>query len=1092
MFKKKLKKFTAGNAILLSFFALTSTAVALDNGMARKPPMGWNSYNVFKSEINEDLIKAIADKIVSTGLAEAGYEYVVLDNGWYIDPNANEVDTVKFPSGMKALADYLHERGLKLGLYTRWDSRGHETRDVNQWVEWGVDYMKHDAWKSYSTETEIWTDMRDAIVATDHPMVYSVHFQDRAAVIGDPGIVNMWRFTNDMVPYYNRDKLPHNRHWGMTTIDVINDMARVAPTTGPGCWADADMLMVGVGDQTLDEWKTQFAMWCLLPSPLMIPSDLRNTPREILDIFLNKEMIAINQDTLGSKTWRVKNDGDMQVWARRLGDGSVATVLLNSGPKDVGIGVAWRELKLESGRALVRNLWLHQDAGIFTDTYSTNVPSHGTAFLKITPETLLKGKADKTVADLYYDTEEKAIVFAAHHLKQILGEKGTTATLKPLGDLSATPEGTYFVVAKKNTDLQTQLRDAGGKALGTLGEQDYALRVTKRENSMGYWALGGDRIGAMYGGIHIGEIVAGGLLANFQDQDKTPYIHKRGLKFNIPLDIRTPSFDDGGASANTNRKNVWDINFWKEYFDVLARQRYNVLSLWNKHPFPSLVKVPGYEEIALSGVMDENYVVISNWSIERKIQFWNDVLELAYDRGIEVWPVVWNVQLEGTEGNNYGIDTKKGNPVTIDYIRKSVKQLFLTYPRLAGFGVTAGERMNQYSDSEKEQWVWDTYGQGVMDVKKLQPDRKIRFVHRHWLTDWDEIGSRFSQLPDGFQMALKYAQARLYSSTHPSWAARQLDKIPMDMETWWNLRNDDIFIQRWGDPDFVKEYILNFPHKSKPCDQSPCLTAGYVMGSDRYFWARESMSKNPQTPRQLESEKHWYKFLLWGRLGYDPYTSKDLLKGLIQYKFPTVDSSKVFDAWQAASKIIPTVNRFHWRPWDYMWWVEKGTSNSWSDINGYHNINHVIVNKTQNVSGYATIEEFVDGKETGISPLDVADSLEANASAALAGIAKMKDGGNIELRETLGDIRSQAYFGLYWAHKIRGGVELQRYRKTKNITHKENAIAHLEKALVQCKYYAAQLEASYEKVRFSGHDVFDWDALTPEVENDIKIAQDEK
>jgi len=696
-------------------------------------------------------------------------------------------------------------------------------------------------------------------------------------------------------------------------------------------------------------------------------------------------------------------------------------------------------------------------------------------------------------ADLYYDTEEKAIVFAAQDLQRILGVKGTKAALKPLSDFSGTPSGMYFVVAKKSADLQAKLTAAGGQSVGTLGEQDYALRVTGSGSNKGYWALGGDRIGAMYGGIHIGEIVAAGLLAGFSNENKTPYIPKRGMKFNIPLDKRTPSFDDGGDAANTNRDDVWDINFWKEYFDVLARQRYNVLSVWNKHPFPSLVKVPGYENIALQGVMGQNNVYINNFTIEQKIEFWNQVLELAYDRGIEVWPVVWNVQLEGTEGNTYGINTQKGNKITIDYIRKSVKQLFLTYPRLAGFGITAGERMKDYTDSEKEQWVWDTYGMGVMDVKALQPNRNIRFVHRNWLTEWAEIGTRFNQLPDGFEMACKYAQARLYSATNPSYAAKQLDTIPLDMETWWELRNDDIYIQRWGDPDYVKEFILNFPHKSKPCTKSPCLTAGYVMGSDRFFWARESMSKNPQTPRQLENEKHWYNFLLWGRLGYDPYTSKDLLAGLIQYRFPTVDASKMLNAWQSASKVIPMVNRFHWWGWDYLWYVEKGTSNGFGKaIDGYHNINHVIENETQNVSDYTNIKDFVKGKKSGISPLVVADSLEANAKAALSGISGMTDGGNIELKETLGDIKSQAHFGLYWAYKIRGGVELERFRKNKNNEHKNNAVSYLEKALNEWKNYAAQLNASYEKVRFAGHGVFDWDALVSDVQKDIDIARNEK
>ena len=256
------------------------------------------------------------------------------------------------------------------------------------------------------------------------------------------------------------------------------------------------------------------------------------------------------------------------------------------------------------------------------------------------------------------------------------------------------------------------------------------------------------------------------------------------------------------------------------------------------------------------------------------------------------------------------------------------------------------------------------------------------------------------------------------------------------------------------------------------------------------------MSKNPQTPRQLENEKHWYKFLLWGRLGYDPYTSRDLLKGLIQYRFPTVNAAKLSDGWQAASRVIPMVNRFHYVSWDYQWWVEKGTGNSYSDIDGYHNINAVITYKSKDMSTvpqdkyiYTSIEDFVKGDHYGPSPLVIADRLEANGHAALTAVDGMTGDGNIELKETLGDIRSQANFGLYWAHKIRGGVELERFRQTKNHEHKTSAISHLQKALEEWKNYAAHLDASYEKVRFSGHGVFDWHALTHDVKKDINIAR---
>ena len=209
-----------------------------------------------------------------------------------------------------------------------------------------------------------------------------------------------------------------------------------------------------------------------------------------------------------------------------------------------------------------------------------------------------------------------------------------------------------------------------------------------------------------------------------------------------------------------------------------------------------------------------------------------------------------------------------------------------------------------------------------------------------------------------------------------------------------------------------------------------------------------------------------------------------------------MDAVKVFDAWKAASRVIPLVNRFHYVSWDYQWWVEKGTGNSWSDINGYHDINAVITYKSKDMSIepqdryiYTSIEDFVEGDHYGPSPLVIADRLEADAHAALTGIAGMDDEGNIELKETLGDIRSQAHFGLYWAHKIRGGVALERFRHTKKHEHKTHAISHLQEALEEWINYAAQLDASYEQVRFSGHGVFDWHALTHDVKKDIDIAR---
>jgi len=269
MISKNNKNSTAVKSAILMLTLMVSLSSALENGVARTPPMGWNTWNVFRENFNEDLIKETADLFVSTGLADAGYVYIVIDNGWAVSGNYYQPNTSKFPSGMKSLSDYLHGKGLKFGLYTRWESQGYEERDVNQWAEWEVDYMKYDAWRSYSTDTWLWTDMRDAILAIGYPMVYSVHFQDRTQVIGNPDVMNMWRFTNDMIPYYHPDDKPGDKQWGQTTLEVIDDMERVIPTTGPGCWADADMLILLTNAPGLCHWQGQEPLEGLEPLPFV-------------------------------------------------------------------------------------------------------------------------------------------------------------------------------------------------------------------------------------------------------------------------------------------------------------------------------------------------------------------------------------------------------------------------------------------------------------------------------------------------------------------------------------------------------------------------------------------------------------------------------------------------------------------------------------------------------------------------------------------------------------------------------------------------------------------------------------------------------
>jgi hypothetical protein len=195
---------------------------------------------------------------------------------------------------------------------------------------------------------------------------------------------------------------------------------------------------------------------------------------------------------------------------------------------------------------------------------------------------------------------------------------------------------------------------------------------------------------------------------------------------------------------------MWDFAFWTEYLDLLAKQRYNVLSLWNQHPFPAMVKLEDYPEVGLNDVYNKSGKV-KEMTIDQKIDLWKKIMVYANDRGIEIFIITWNIHMNGATGK-HGITQDENNNITKDYLRKSVEKLFVTYPLLAGIGVTAGENMGELNEDEKEQWMWETYGKGVQDAKKSQPDRHIRFIHRHWWTSFDKIESRFGQLKDGFDI----------------------------------------------------------------------------------------------------------------------------------------------------------------------------------------------------------------------------------------------------------------------------------------------------------------------------------------------------
>ena len=385
--------------LLVVVAGLSATpAYGLDNGVARTPPMGWNSWNKFACKgIDEKVVREAADSMASNGMQDAGYQYVVIDDCWQTgrDAQGNIVaDAEKFPSGIKALADYVHSKGLKFGIYTdagtmtcakRPGSMGHEYQDAQQYANWGVDYLKED-WCStlpgQSSESS-YTLMRDALKATGRPILFSIcEWGSTKPWLWAGPVGNMWRSTGDIQDCWDCKKT-----WGGNgVVQILDQLAPIYSYAGPGHWNDPDMLEVGNGGMTQEEYRAHFSMWALLSAPLLAGNDLANMTPAIKEILLKKEVIAIDQDVMGLQGRRVKQMDGLEVWSKQLADGGRAVALLNRSDKAATISADWLDLGYPPTlNAAVRDLWAKKDVGQKSGSYSAEVPSHGVVMVTVKP-----------------------------------------------------------------------------------------------------------------------------------------------------------------------------------------------------------------------------------------------------------------------------------------------------------------------------------------------------------------------------------------------------------------------------------------------------------------------------------------------------------------------------------------------------------------------------------------------------------------------------------------------------------------------------------------------------------------------------------
>ncbi len=645
----------------------------------------------------------------------------------------------------------------------------------------------------------------------------------------------------------------------------------------------------------------------------------------------------------------------------------------------------------------------------------------------------------------------------------------------------------------------------------SFGWQCYALRVKANGKQKTIYVLAGDKTGAMYGGMDIAEAIRIERINYLTDSDNKPYLDRRGIKFNIPLDLRTPSYTDPSDASQQNIPDVWDRSFWVTYLDEMSRHRFNVLSLWSLHPFPSLVKIPEFPLVALNDVwrtkeklddsysftgvnfvrqhLLENVEIVKRISIDEKIAFWRNVMQMAADRGIEVYVFTWNIFTYGAEGK-HGITNNQENDTTIRYFRSAVRELVHTYPLLAGIGITAGEAMNGKLKGEyaNEKWLWRTYGEGIRNALKTTPDRNFRLIHRFHQTSLNEIKEAFHEYPGPFDLSLKYAIAHMYSIPDPPFVNDAMPLLSSKTKSWLTVRNDDIYSFRWANNDFARQFIKSIPEPEK--------IAGYYMGPDGYCWGRDYLTKG--TARQLVMQKQWYSFMLWGRLSYNPELPDNVFHQTLQARFPSTPVQHLYKPWAAASMIFPWITRYVWGDIDLKWFPEANISHP--RHKGFYTVADYIEREPMPGSGIRNIYLWARNQHEGkgdslLSPMAVADTLARLSAEALGGLKALpsrKAGSYNELDQTLADIEAFAHIGNYYSAKMKAACSLALFDQFSNETDRQKAIGFLNTAREHWAEYAKVYHSLYKPALYNRVGFVNIQELLSKVEADIAIARDWK
>jgi hypothetical protein len=621
----------------------------------------------------------------------------------------------------------------------------------------------------------------------------------------------------------------------------------------------------------------------------------------------------------------------------------------------------------------------------------------------------------------------------------------------------------------------------------------------------GFRITGGDERGAMYGVLDVAEQVRMGKPWNeIEERTVKPQLGFRAIKFNLPWSAYRTS-----PALEQHRETCKDLKYWEAFLDMMTENRFNVLSLWSLHPYTYMIRPKNFPEAC-----SFNDAELAEWK-----KLWSGIFAMAKERGIDTYLLNWNIFVspEFSRAHNVapwsvnlshiGGKEDTTNELVVRYTKEVVTQVLDEYPDLTGLGITLGERMGGMTPEQRRDWLDRTFFAGIAEAK-----RPAKFIYRAPLSANTGSGGTTNEENDRRSRAQieslsKNTTGPVYvefkhnwSHAHSSPDLFMVHGGPLSDAYWnppptrhkvvWTMRNEDMFILRWGQPDFVREFVQRQGDKD--------YVGGAIIGSECYIPALDYITKEgPHKNWSWAFQRQWLFYAVWGNLLYDPATPDSRFEAMLEERFGKGNGKDLLAAWKLASRVPLHFASFHRGTWDGSLYTEGFSS--WIDKDDgartFFGIDAFIKHPVLDTKRYINIADFVKvrGVTGGVmSPIDLAMKLEQDSATAMKLVAELRARGGMSstLDCELTDIEAWCAYGNYFAEKLRGGVALATARAKGDVKLQEIAAASLEKALVHWKRLA-ELGAKFNRlpVLSNTKEPFSWASLTPAVEKDIEIAK---